>query len=134
MDRCFPDVAALAGRPCYDLIFLGRDFPNGGNSDSTPLWAALVARINANIAAPKKQHFLPPLLYQNGANGKPRGEIACHDCGPERIVPRFGRWVASSHRLRRSDGLGRAGWVAIVEVAVGHCCNSAAEARKLKAR
>jgi kumamolisin len=33
---------------------------------------------NANIAAPKKQRFLPPLLYQNGANGKPR-EFACHN-------------------------------------------------------
>jgi kumamolisin len=77
--RVLPDVAALAGPPLYDLIFLGRDFPNGGTSASTPLWAALVARINANIAASKKQRFLPPLLYQSGANGKPRGEVACHD-------------------------------------------------------
>ena len=77
--RVLPDVAALAGPPLYDLIFLGRDFPNSGTSASTPLWAALVARINANIAASKKQRFLPPLLYQSGANGKPRGEVACHD-------------------------------------------------------
>jgi kumamolisin len=77
--RVLPDVAALAGPPFYDLIFMGRDFPNGGTSASTPLWAALVARINANIAASKKQRFLPPLLYQNGANGKPRGEVAFRD-------------------------------------------------------
>jgi kumamolisin len=77
--RVIPDVSALAGPPFYDLIFLGRDFPNGGTSASTPLWAALVARINGNIAASKKQRFLPPLLYQNGVNGKPRGEVACHD-------------------------------------------------------
>jgi kumamolisin len=38
-----------------------------------------VARINGNIAASKKQRFLPPLLYQDGANGKPRGGSAFRD-------------------------------------------------------
>ena len=77
--RVIPDVCALAGPPLYDLIFVGKDFPNGGTSASTPLWAALLARINASLPAAKQQRFLTPLLYQNGTNGKPRGATGCVD-------------------------------------------------------
>jgi kumamolisin len=77
--RVLPDIAALAGSPLYDLIFLGRDFPNGGTSASTPLWAALIARVNSILPAGKRQRFLAPLLYQNGANGRPLGASACQD-------------------------------------------------------
>lgn len=77
--RVIPDVCALAGPPLYDLIFVGKDFPNGGTSASTPLWAALLARINASLVPAKQQRFLTPLLYQNGTNGQPRGKTGCVD-------------------------------------------------------
>jgi len=77
--RVNPDVAALAGPPLYDLIFLGSPQPNGGTSASAPLWASLLARVNASLPANKRQRFLTPLLYQNGANGRPRGSSGCTD-------------------------------------------------------
>ncbi|MFF3913418.1 S8 family serine peptidase [Streptomyces sp. NPDC001852] len=77
--RVVPDVAALAGRPLYDLTFLGELRPNGGTSASTPLWASLIARINALLPPEKQQRFLTPLLYQGGANGTPLGRAACRD-------------------------------------------------------
>jgi len=49
--RVVPDVAAIAGAPLYDLIIMGRDAPNGGTSAAAPVWAALIARINANLPA-----------------------------------------------------------------------------------
>ena len=77
--RVLPDVTALAGPPLYDLIFMGRDFPNGGTSASTPLWAALITCINAELPANLQQRFLTPLLYANGKNGQPRGKTGCVD-------------------------------------------------------
>lgn len=77
--RVVPDVTALAGSPGYDLILLGNDSPNGGTSASAPLWAALIARINALLPTGKRQRFLTPLLYQAGANGKTLGQTVCRD-------------------------------------------------------
>ena len=77
--RVMPDVSALAGAPYYDLIFVGQPSPNGGTSASAPLWAALIARINANLPLAKQQRFLSPLLYQNGANGQPLGKASLRD-------------------------------------------------------
>ncbi len=77
--RVVPDISALAGQPLYDLIFVGEPHPNGGTSASAPLWAALVARINAKLSLGKRQRFLTPLLYQNSANGKPIGQVASRD-------------------------------------------------------
>jgi kumamolisin len=77
--RVMPDISALAGQPLYDLIFAGASHPNGGTSASAPLWAALVARINANLSQAKRQRFLTPLLYQNSANGQPVGKVASRD-------------------------------------------------------
>jgi len=69
----------LAGPPLYDLVFVGQPAPNGGTSASTPLWAALIARINATLPPSKQQRFLTPLLYQNGNNGQPVGKNSSHD-------------------------------------------------------
>ena len=77
--RIMPDVAALAGPPLYDLVFLGGDAPNGGTSASAPLWAALIARIDAILPASKRQRFLTPLLYQTVSGGKPLGRTTSHD-------------------------------------------------------
>jgi kumamolisin len=77
--RVMPDVAALAGTPLYDLIFVGQSQPNGSTSASAPLWAALIARINAALPTSKKQRFLTPLLYQNSGGGQPVGQVASRD-------------------------------------------------------
>lgn len=77
--RVVPDIAALSGPPLYDLIFVGKDAPNGGTSASAPLWAALSARINAKLPAAKQQRFLTPLLYQNGSGGRPVGKSSMRD-------------------------------------------------------
>ena len=77
--RVIPDVAALAGAPFYDLIFVGKDAPNGGTSASAPLWAALIARINVKLPAAKQQRFITPLLYQKDTSGKPIGKVALRD-------------------------------------------------------
>jgi kumamolisin len=77
--RVTPDVAALAGPPLYDLIFVGEDAPNGGTSASAPLWAALIARVNALLPAAKQQRFLTPLLYHDSGNGQPVGTVAFRD-------------------------------------------------------
>jgi kumamolisin len=58
-----PDVAALAGPPLSDLVLAGKLDSGGGTSASTPLWAALIARITARLPAPKRRRFLVPLLY-----------------------------------------------------------------------
>jgi kumamolisin len=77
--RIVPDVSALAGDPLYELIFLGESHPNGGTSASAPVWAALIARINANLPPAKKQRFLTPLLYQDLDSGQPVGKLSSRD-------------------------------------------------------
>jgi kumamolisin len=77
--RVSPDVAALAGPPLYDLVFVGKPQPNGGTSASAPLWAALIARINALLPTPKQKRFVAPLLYQKAGNGQPVGKGASRD-------------------------------------------------------
>lgn len=77
--RVIPDVAALAGQPLYDLVFVGRQNPNGGTSASAPLWAALVARVNARLPAAKQRRFVTPLLYRKGSGGSPVGKVASRD-------------------------------------------------------
>ena len=37
----------------------------GGTSAAAPVWASLVARINATLPVDKQQRFITPLLYQN---------------------------------------------------------------------
>jgi kumamolisin len=77
--RVVPDVSALAGPPFYALILLNRPAPNGGTSAAAPLWASLVARMNANLPVLKKQRFLAKLLYQNAASGQLIGSVGCTD-------------------------------------------------------
>lgn len=68
--RIVPDVAALAGPPLYWLILQQRLAPNGGTSASAPVWASLLARINAALPAGRQQRFIPPLLYQNNVGNQ----------------------------------------------------------------
>jgi kumamolisin len=77
--RIVPDVAALAGDPLYDLVVLSRDAPNGGTSASAPVWAALLARIDANLPSGKQQRFVTQLLYKRAPAGKAVGALGCND-------------------------------------------------------
>lgn len=76
--RVVPDVAADASANTgYWVVVDGRGGASGGTSASAPLWAALIARINASLGTPVG--YLNPLLYQAGANGQALGATACRD-------------------------------------------------------
>jgi len=77
--RVVPDVSALAGDPLYDLVFAGKPQPNGGTSASAPLWAALIARLNAALPPAKRQRFLTPLLYHGRIGGATVGKHSTRD-------------------------------------------------------
>jgi len=85
--RVVPDVAAHAADNGMDVgyytVFQGSGGPVGGTSGATPLWAALIARINAILVQEKgpgkRAGYLTPVLYQNGADGNPVGSSACKD-------------------------------------------------------
>jgi kumamolisin len=87
--RVVPDVAADAALQTGYRMFGPNPDPNapagssvwqtvGGTSAATPLWAALIARLQQTG---KKVGFLTPRLYQPTAatGGKPLGSFACHD-------------------------------------------------------
>ena len=73
-----PDVSALAGEPYYYLRFAGLDWSEGKTSASAPVWAALIARINAHLPQDKRQRFLTPLLYKR-LKGQPVSVMAFRD-------------------------------------------------------
>jgi kumamolisin len=85
--RVVPDVAAHAANNGVDVgyysVFKGSGGPVGGTSGATPLWAALIARINAVLVREKgpgkRAGYLTPVLYQTGADGQPIGSVACKD-------------------------------------------------------
>jgi kumamolisin len=85
--RVVPDVAAHAADNGVDVgyytVFKGSGGPVGGTSGATPLWAALIARINAILVKEKgpgkRAGYLTPVLYQAGAGGQPVGASACKD-------------------------------------------------------
>jgi len=76
--RVVPDVAADASANTgYWTVVDGQGGASGGTSAAAPLWASLIARLNASLGAPVG--FLSPLLYQAGANGQPLGQTGCRD-------------------------------------------------------
>jgi len=80
--RCVPDVAAnAAGSTGYYMVAGGKGQVSGGTSAAAPLWAGLIARLNANLSAGKRVNYLTPLLYAPNANtgGQPLGALACND-------------------------------------------------------
>jgi len=71
--RCVPDVAADASvHSGYFMVVDGQGGPNGGTSASAPLWASLIARINAALG--KRVGYLTPILYNTNA-----GSTGCKD-------------------------------------------------------
>ncbi len=85
--RVVPDVAAHAesnGKTTGDYWVLdGQGGPNEGTSTAAPLWASLIARINAVLQKEKGPGkwagYLTAVLYQPGADGQPIGSSACKD-------------------------------------------------------
>jgi kumamolisin len=105
--RVVPDVAALAGQPLYDLIFAGKEHPNGGTSASAPLWASLVARVDAGLPADKRQRFLTPLLYRAAGNATV-GALASRDIvdGNNASFPEPGRGYQAARGFDAVSGWG----------------------------
>jgi kumamolisin len=80
--RCVPDVAAnAAGSTGYYMVASGKGQVSGGTSAAAPLWAGLIACLNANLGANKHVNYLTPLLYVPNKNtgGQPLGALACND-------------------------------------------------------
>lgn len=76
--RVVPDVAADASANTgYWTVVDGQGGASGGTSAAAPLWASLIARLNAGLGTPVG--FLSPLLYQAGADGKTLGQTGCRD-------------------------------------------------------
>jgi photosystem II stability/assembly factor-like uncharacterized protein len=87
--RVIPDVAAHAQSDNrttgYIMVEDGNGLLVGGTSAATPLWAALIARINAALSQAggggpaARVGYLTPLLYQPDTNGQPVGASVCKD-------------------------------------------------------
>ena len=76
--RIVPDVAADASANTgYWVVVDGQGGASGGTSASAPLWASLIARINASLGTPVG--YLNPLLFQQGAGGKSIGSSGFRD-------------------------------------------------------
>jgi kumamolisin len=114
--RVVPDVSALAGHPLYALILIGQSAPNGGTSASAPLWAALIARINAKLSPAKRQRYLTPLLYKNLANGKSVGKVSSRDItsGNNATFPKPGRGYTAGSGFDAVTGWGVPDGVALL--------------------
>lgn len=80
--RVVPDLAANAdwNASPYLLVVDGQTQPNGGTSAATPLFASLVALINAQRGAGNRVGYLTPLLYQSPAGStETAGQQGCVD-------------------------------------------------------
>jgi kumamolisin len=53
---------------------VGFPWSDGKTSASAPVWAALIARINAKLPRIKRQRFLTSLLYKKLPKGKTKGK------------------------------------------------------------
>ena len=106
--RVVPDVTALSGPPWYAMVLNGKWTTGGGTSASAPLWAALLARINALLPKEKRQRFLTPHLYKTSAFGEPLGKHVCHDItiGHNASIPHPGTGYAAGHGFDAASGWG----------------------------
>ncbi|MGO8671535.1 MAG: protease pro-enzyme activation domain-containing protein [Capsulimonadaceae bacterium] len=82
--RVIPDVAAIAGPPRYYTTLFSSEIsdganPNNGTSAGAPLWAALIARIDAALPPERRGRFLTPLLYRATPAGPRVGTLGCRD-------------------------------------------------------
>jgi kumamolisin len=98
-----PDVAALAGPPMFDIVLAGKSTSGGGTSASTPVWAALIARITARLPAAKRRRFLVPLLYHPAVVKTGFRDIVSGANGPS---PRPSRGYEARRGFDAVSGLG----------------------------
>jgi kumamolisin len=78
--RVVPDVAADASANTgYWTVVDGQGGVSGGTSAAAPLWAALIARINASLGGGASVGYLTPLLYQPVGSGPSLGSTGCRD-------------------------------------------------------
>jgi kumamolisin len=88
--RAVPDVSGLADPDTGVLIInvngQPEQYPVGGTSLTTPLWAALIARINQALGVPVG--FLSPILYKHFSSGVLR-DITVGDNGSYRAGPGY---------------------------------------------
>jgi kumamolisin len=106
--RVVPDVTALSGPPWYAMVLNGKWTTGGGTSASAPLWAALLARINALLPKGKRHRFLTPQLYKTSALGEPLGKHVCHDViiGHNASIPHPGSGYAAGPDFDAASGWG----------------------------
>ncbi len=106
--RVVPDVSGLSGPPWYAMVLNGKWTTGGGTSASAPLWAALIARINALLPKHKRHRFLTPQLYRTSALGEPLGKHVCHDIiiGHNASIPHPGLGYAAGHGFDAASGWG----------------------------
>lgn len=81
LGRCTPDVSADASANTgYIIVIGGKTVQEGGTSASSPLWAALIARMNSALPSGKRIGYLTPLLYKSAVAGGPTvGAAGCND-------------------------------------------------------
>jgi kumamolisin len=81
LGRCTPDVSADASANTgYFMVIGGKGIVEGGTSASSPLWASLIARMNAALPAGKRVGYVTPLLYKSAVAGGPTvGAAGCKD-------------------------------------------------------
>ena len=101
--RVVPDVAALAGPPFFDNVIAGERTPGAGTSASTPVWAALIARISAAQRPGKRRRFIAPLLYRRAVATTGFRDIVSGANGP---APRPGRGYQARRGFDAVSGLG----------------------------
>ncbi|WP_172170421.1 S53 family peptidase [Paraburkholderia elongata] len=80
--RCIPDVAANAdwNASPYLLVVDGHAEPNGGTSAASPLWTALIALMNGQLAGGKRVGYLTPMLYQAAAGSAGAQTVGAAGC------------------------------------------------------
>src|ERR1700759_3482969 len=106
--RVVPDVTALSGPPWYAMVLNGKWTTGGGTSASAPLWAALIARIDALLPKHKRQRFLAPHFYKLSAFGEPIGTHVCRDVtiGHNASIPHPGTGYTAGPGFDAASGWG----------------------------
>lgn len=106
--RVVPDVAADASANTgYWVVVDGQGGASGGTSAATPLWASLIARINAALGEGKQVGYLTPVLYQpagGGSSGAVSGGGATAGAGAGSIGQQSCRDITSGDNKTASIG------------------------------
>ncbi len=78
--RVVPDVAALAGKPMYDLIFMGRDLRRtAAPAPATPTWATRIDRADGLGSLEGELPAATAALPTRKILGQPLGAVGCVD-------------------------------------------------------